>query len=241
MFNLKFFKMKFAQILLFLILILPFAGINAQEMGKISGTVVSSSNSVMDRVSIVIVGTDKQSSTNDDGLFLITNISAGEYTLEASAIGFKTVRQTIQVQESQTTIVDITLYETALELNEIVVKGEGLSKKNRTETITTVSLKTIKELHLTSPLDILNQVPGVEIGAYNQGGVADAFMLRGFSGAGHEGQAAIEVDGVSLNEGEGNHDGYADMNLIIPLNISKLMFTKVRLQHCLDDLEWQGL
>ena len=213
--------MKFAQILLFLIVILPFAGINAQEMGKISGTVVSPSNAVMDRVTIMIIGTDKQSSTNNDGLFLITNIAPGEYTLEASATGFATWRKTIQVQASQTTIVDITLYETALELNEIVVKGEGLSKRNRTETVTTVSLKTIKELHLTSALDVLNQVPGVEIGAYNQGGVADAFMLRGFSGAGHEGQAAIEVDGVSLNEGEGNHDGYADMNLIIPLNISK--------------------
>ena len=214
--------MKFAQILLFLIVILPFAGINAQEMGKISGTVVSPSNAVMDRVTIMIIGTDKQSSTNNDGLFLITNIAPGEYTLEASATGFATWRKTIQVQASQTTIVDITLYETALELNEIVVKGEGLSKRNRTETVTTVSLKTIKELHLTSALDVLNQVPGVEIGAYNQGGVADAFMLRGFSGAGHEGQAAIEVDGVSLNEGEGNHDGYADMNLIIPLNISKV-------------------
>ena len=214
--------MKFVQILLFLIVILPFAGINAQELGKVSGTVVSSSNSVMDRVNISIEGTGKRSSTNDKGEFLITNIAAGEYIIEASGVGCKTVRQTIQVQGSKTTVVEIILSETALELNEIVVKGEGLSKRNRTETITTVSLKTIKELHLTSPLDVLNQVPGVEIGAYNQGGVADAFMLRGFSGAGHEGQAAIEVDGVSLNEGEGNHDGYADMNLIIPINLSKV-------------------
>ncbi|NLC49108.1 MAG: TonB-dependent receptor, partial [Bacteroidales bacterium] len=152
----------------------------------------------------------------------IIDVPAGDFVLEASAMGYDTTTKRIKVQASKSIVVDIILFQTPLELSEIVIKGDGFRKRNRSETVTTVLLSTIKELHLTSPLDILNFVPGVEIGAYHQGGVADAFSLRGFSGAGHEGQAAIEVDGVSLNEGEGNHDGYADMNLIIPLNISKV-------------------
>ena len=214
--------MKFVKIFLFLNLILFFSGVNAQEVGKIRGTVFSSSNSVLDRVNISIIGTDKQSSTDNDGSFVIANISAGEYIIEASAIGFKTTRQTVQVQASETTIVNITLYDTALELNEVLVKGDGLSRRNRTGTVNTMSLGTIKELHITNPIQVLLQIPGVDIAGYSQGGVADGFMMRGFSGAGHEGQAAVEVDGVSLNEGEGHADGYADMNLLIPLNISKI-------------------
>lgn len=195
---------------------------SAQETGKIEGVIFSGENNVLEDVHIRVLNTDKVAISNKNGRFFIENVSFGDHILETSAIGFKSVKKSILVQASRSTVVEINLEEATFDLSEVVVKGDGLNKRNRTETVSTINLKTIKELHITSPLNILEKVPGVEIGAYNQGGVADAFMLRGFSGGGHEGQAAIEVDGVSLNEGEGNHDGYADMNLIIPLNISKV-------------------
>ncbi len=213
---------KFSSILFFLFSLIFISGIEAHETGEIKGRVVSDIGTVMNDVNISVVGTDKGTYSNSNGYYSITDVPAGEFVLEASAIGYDTTTKRIKVQASKSIVVDIILFQTPLELSEIVIKGDGFRKRNRSETVTTVLLSTIKELHLTSPLDILNFVPGVEIGAYHQGGVADAFSLRGFSGAGHEGQAAIEVDGVSLNEGEGNHDGYADMNLIIPLNISKV-------------------
>lgn len=214
--------MKFSKLLLCLSAFLSILAVSAQETGEINGKIVSQKNTSMDRVSIAVLGTNKGSFTDENGLFVITNIPAGEYTIEATAIGYQTCRETLNVEASKATTVNITLYETALELNEIVVKGAGLKKRNRTESVSTVNLKSIKELHLTNPLEILNQVPGVEIGAYNQGGVADVFVLRGFNGGGHSGEAAIEIDGVSLNEGESHSDGYADVNIIIPLNISKV-------------------
>ena len=213
---------KFSSILFFLFSLIFISGIEAHETGEIKGRVVSDIGTVMNDVNISVVGTDKGTYSNSNGYYSITDVPAGEFVLEASAMGYDTTTKRIKVQASKSIVVDIILFQTPLELSEIVIKGDGFRKRNRSETVTTVLLSTIKELHLTSPLDILNLVPGVEIGAYHQGGVADAFSLRGFSGAGHEGQAAIEVDGVSLNEGEGNHDGYADMNLIIPLNISKV-------------------
>ncbi len=213
---------KFSSILFFLFSLIFISGIEAHETGEIKGRVVSDIGTVMNDVNISVVGTDKGTYSNSNGYYSITDVPAGEFVLEASAMGYDTTTKRIKVQASKSIVVDIILFQTPLELSEIVIKGDGFRKRNRSETVTTVLLSTIKELHLTSPLDILNFVPGVEIGAYHQGGVADAFSLRGFSGAGHEGQAAIEVDGVSLNEGEGNHDGYADMNLIIPLNISKV-------------------
>ena len=213
---------KFSSILFFLFSLIFISGIEAHETGEIKGRVVSDIGTVMNDVNISVVGTDKGTYSNSNGYYSIIDVPAGDFVLEASAMGYDTTTKRIKVQASKSIVVDIILFQTPLELSEIVIKGDGFRKRNRSETVTTVLLSTIKELHLTSPLDILNLVPGVEIGAYHQGGVADAFSLRGFSGAGHEGQAAIEVDGVSLNEGEGNHDGYADMNLIIPLNISKV-------------------
>ena len=215
-------KKKFTPILFFLFSLISISTIRAHETGEIKGQIVSDIGTAMNDVNITVVGTDKGTHSNNNGRYSITDVPAGDFILKVSAIGYDTTTKKVKVQASKTTVVDIILYQTPLELSEIVIKGDGFKKHNRSETVTTISLSTIKELHLTSPLDILNQVPGVEIGAYNQGGVADVFALRGFSGGGHEGQAAIEVDGVSLNEGEGNHDGYADMNLIIPLNISKV-------------------
>lgn len=215
-------KKKFTPILFFLFNLIFISAINAHETGEIKGRVVSDIGTAMNDVNITVQGTDKGTNSNINGRYSLTDVPAGYFILKVSAVGYQTTTKRVKVQASKTTVVDITLYQTPLELSEIVIKGDGFKKRNRSETVTTVMLSTIKELHLSSPLDVLNLVPGVEIGAYHQGGVADAFSLRGFGGAGHEGQAAIEVDGVSLNEGEGNHDGYADMNLIIPLNISKV-------------------
>ena len=215
-------KLKLTPLLFLLFSLIYISTINAHETGEIKGRVVSDVGTAMNDVNITVVGTDKGTYSNINGRYSLTDVPAGDFVLKVSAIGYETTTKRVKVQASKTTVVDIILYQTPLELTEIVIKGDGLKKRNRSESVTTVLLSSIKELHLSSPLDILNQVPGVEIGAYHQGGVADAFSMRGYSGAGHEGQAAIEVDGVSLNEGEGNHDGYADMNLIIPINISKV-------------------
>ncbi len=215
-------KMKFTPILFFLFLPMLISGLNAQDTGKIKGWIVSGEGSALNHVNLSVLETDKGTYSDKNGQFFISDISAGEYTLEASAIGYATTRKKIKVEAGKTAEVNITLQELCFQLTGITVKGGGLKSRNSAATINTVHLNTIKKLHLTNPQQILHQVPGVEIGAYNQGGVADVFTMRGFNGAGHEGQAAIEVDGVSLNEGEGAHDGYADMNLIIPLNISKV-------------------
>lgn len=210
------------SLLLFCLFSIASVSAVAQETGTLIGHVSSERGEALDRVNLTLLNAEIGTYSNEAGEYTLSGIPVGNYTLVASAVGFETKSTAIKVEAGRTSSVAITLYETPLDLKEIVIKGGGFKMRNRSETINTIPLSTIKKLHLTSPLDVLNQVPGVEIGAYNQGGVADAFMLRGFSGGGHEGQAAIEVDGVSLNEGEGNHDGYADMNLIIPLNISKV-------------------
>ncbi|MBJ7882018.1 TonB-dependent receptor [Gelidibacter salicanalis] len=214
--------MQFAKVLFFLSGLINISGIIAQEKGKVEGLIISEAGSVMDNVNILVLGTDKGAFSNNNGRFVISDIAVGEYTLEASAIGYDGASKRIKVEAGKTVVVKINLKEISFQLKEITIKGGALKTRNRVASISTVNLNTIKNLHLTNAQQILNQVPGVEIGAYNQGGVADVFTMRGFSGAGHEGQAAIEVDGVSLNEGEGAHDGYADMNLIIPINISKV-------------------
>ena len=112
--------------------------------------------------------------------------------------------------------------EEVIELGNITVKGEAIPRSFEPSTVNIITSDEIEDLRLDRTSDILEEIPGVEIRNFNQGGVANAFSMRGFRSCGHGGDAAIYIDGIPLNEGESHADGYADMNVIIPLEIDRL-------------------
>ena len=102
-------------------------------------------------------------------------------------------------------------------LGDITVKGEAITTE--LTTVKTVTSEDIDGLKLLRPEQLLETIPGIEIHNYSQGGVANEFEMRGYNNCGHGGDAAIAIDGIPLNEGQSHADGYADMNVIIPLEI----------------------
>ncbi len=109
-----------------------------------------------------------------------------------------------------------------IRLKDITVKGEAMPYSFNPATENVLTEDQIEKLDINRTSDILKAIPGVEIGNYNQGGVANSFSMRGFRSCGHGGDAAVYIDGIPLNEGESHADGYADMNVIIPLEIERL-------------------
>lgn len=107
-------------------------------------------------------------------------------------------------------------------LETITVKGEAVPAASQPVTVNVIDEETIGELKLLRPEKLLEEVPGIEIHNYGQAGVANEFAIRGFNNGGHGGDAAIYLDGIPLNEGESHADGYADMNVIIPLEIERV-------------------
>ncbi len=105
-------------------------------------------------------------------------------------------------------------------LDAITVKGEAITSEQQPVSITTIDAKKFEELSLDRPDEIMAEVPGVELGDYNQGGTANTIAMRGFRSGAHGGDVAIFVDGVTLNESSSHSDGYADMNILIPLEIN---------------------
>jgi len=104
----------------------------------------------------------------------------------------------------------------------ITVKGETVTESDQPITVNVIDSQTIDELKLFRTDKVLEEVPGIEIHNYSQGGVVNGFAIRGFKSGGHGGDAAVVIDGIPLNEGESHSDGYADMNVIIPLEIDRL-------------------
>jgi outer membrane receptor protein involved in Fe transport len=101
----------------------------------------------------------------------------------------------------------------------ITVRGEGMREADKAFSVNSISQEAINGKNSASPITIIEEAPGVSVTAYQQGGVADVFTLRGFTGGGHGSDVAVSLDGINLNEGESHADGYVDTNIIIPLEL----------------------
>jgi iron complex outermembrane recepter protein len=107
-------------------------------------------------------------------------------------------------------------------LDDVVIRGD-LSQKNLEATSTSVlTSEQIADRVYENPLEIVGQVPGVSFKQYKQGGTASSLQMRGFTRISHGSDAAIYLDGIPLNEG----DGYADTNVVNPEELERVEVIK---------------
>ncbi len=104
---------------------------------------------------------------------------------------------------------------------QIEIKGQGLRSGTQAYSTTTLDAQQIRDAAVSQPEQLLRQVPGVEVRHYNLGGVVNVITIRGFNGGAHGGDLGMVVDGIPLNEAMSHSDGYADLNVIVPLEIER--------------------
>jgi iron complex outermembrane receptor protein len=77
---------------------------------------------------------------------------------------------------------------------------------------------------LLQGVDILRNVPGLQVSTLSQGAFRERFLLRGFASAGEA--VASFLDGVPLNESNGHGDGSIDLGTMIPEEIDRVEVIK---------------
>lgn len=110
--------------------------------------------------------------------------------------------------------------------NEIIVKGDVFNESDSAYTVSIIDKNKIKDMHDPQAANIIKAVPGVVMKEYGQGLVSNAVTLRGFTSGVHGDDMGIYLDGIPLNETMGHGGGYADPNIIIPLEIEKVLVYK---------------
>jgi len=108
----------------------------------------------------------------------------------------------------------------------IVVKGEVFAEKESAYTINVIDRKKIEEKGISRSADLVGLVPGVNITEYNQGGVQNAIVIRGFQSGVHGGDMGVYLDGIPLNEYYGHGGGYAEPNVLIPMELDRVLVFK---------------
>ena len=164
--------------------------ITAQNSGNLAGKIVDAkSDEGLPGVNIILKGTYYGAATDINGNFKINGISPGNYTVEISFIGYKTMQFTgTKIEADKTKELDVQLEESVLTLSQdvIVVGEKPLLDVEETQSKKIISKEDIDNAIVENIGDVVVQQAGViksDNSIHIRGGRAyeNAFLLDGVS------------------------------------------------------------
>ncbi|TYC09146.1 TonB-dependent receptor [Bizionia gelidisalsuginis] len=168
-------------------------GSQAQEFYKISGK-ISSENQPLIFANAYLEGTNKGSTTNENGAFSLTGIPSGTYTLVASFVGYRTERKHIKITTNDVTITFDLIKKN--DLDEVVVTGTR-TEKRKTDSPVIVNLinsKTLEQVSATDLSEGLRFQPGLRVETDCQTCNYTQIRMNGLQG----GYSQILINGRSI-------------------------------------------
>ena len=163
----------------------------AGDTGKISGRVVDQEmGEPLVGVNMLIVGTAMGAATDEQGDYVILQVSPGIYSVSAQYIGYaKVTTQNIRVVTDLTTKLDVTLRPEAIEGEEVTIVAERpLFERSATNEVRVIRGEQIQNM----PLRGYNRVAALQTGVVDEDGT---LHIRG----GRSDETAYYVDGVYMN------------------------------------------
>jgi iron complex outermembrane recepter protein len=118
-----------------LLIVVNIAGVKAQVLhtGIIEGKVITADNKPAEGVTVILKNKNRNAIADNNGVFILKNVQAGNHTIIVSLVGYKDAEQDIQVENGKTSKADIWLVLSDKQLNEVVVTSNKNSfKTNRT-------------------------------------------------------------------------------------------------------------
>jgi len=108
-----------------LIAALSVVALNAQDAGKLSGTIKDDvTGEPLIGANIIIVGTSLGAASTIDGSYYVLNISPGKYDIQVSMVGYKkTIQTNTIINSGKTTVADFLLTSSSLQLGTVVIQA----------------------------------------------------------------------------------------------------------------------
>lgn len=153
--------MKRSLLYILLFSIIP---LNAQSETTILKGHISTGGESVPFASVLIKNTNFGASSNKDGYFEL-KIAPGNYTIQISSQGFRTILKEITVEAGQNLNIDFELSEDALGLDEIVVSAtrNRVERKNTPVVVSTLKPRLLNATQSLTIADGLNYAPGVRV------------------------------------------------------------------------------
>ncbi|NNM35254.1 MAG: TonB-dependent receptor plug domain-containing protein, partial [Gemmatimonadetes bacterium] len=180
----------------------------AQDTGTIVGTVTdASSGRPLESVQVFIEGSGLGTLSNSAGRFLIVGAPTGQLTINAELVGYRASSATVTVSAGQSVVADLTMEQTAIALEEIVVTGAGIAteKKRLGNTIATVNVDELQDQPITDFSQLISgREPGL-VGLPSSGttGEGARIRIRGTASLSQSNEPLVYVDGVRIDNSGG--------------------------------------
>ncbi|MBX2922795.1 MAG: TonB-dependent receptor [Chitinophagaceae bacterium] len=195
---------------------------------EIKGTVTGENGSPLDGASVKLKGTDKGTVTDAQGSFTLQIPDGG--TLVISYIGY----QTMEVQVSKSTSLQIKLKLSESQTEEIVVVGYGTQKRRDIiGSVAEVRPDKIGGLNAAPTFDaaLQGQIPGVSIqSSTGVPGAATKILIRGANSINSSTDPLWIIDGMPVSTGQLGYNtatvGQNPMSLINPNDIESIQVLK---------------
>lgn len=137
----------------------------AAVTGKIVGRVTDQSGSPIAGVAVYVQGRPLGATTDADGRYLILRVPPGEFTVQATLVGYQTVRQEgVTVNVSRTTEVNFQLPEATIEMEAVTITAERpVVNVDVTSSQMSITAAEARELPVATLLDALSFEAGVDV------------------------------------------------------------------------------
>ena len=205
----------------------------AQENApQLSGTVVDSSGAVISGATVQVRSADGtvqgRTKSNENGSFVISGLSTGNYQLVVSNTGFETKETPVTIGTGETPAplrITLAVGSVSTTVN-VQDRSDSLIGIASSATQGTVGATEIEDRPILRSGEIMETIPGLIITQHAGGGKANQYFLRGFN-LDHGTDFATFIDGMPLNLPSHAHgEGYSDMNTVIDELVQRVNFQK---------------
>lgn len=183
-------KSLWHMVALFATIFLSVVIIQAGTTGKVKGRVLElETGDPLPGANVQIAGTSLGAATDIDGFYFVLNIPPGRHEIVVTYVGYAISRRTINVLADLTTVENISLTTSVIEVGGVTVTAERAAiQMDRTNTTAYVSADQIEDLPVQEIVDLIQLQAGVIVD--HSGGI----HIRG----GRTSDVAYMVDGIPI-------------------------------------------
>lgn len=208
--------------LIILFSVLSLIGVDAQTtQGLLTGKVTMVDGEPLTSISVSLLGTDRQTLTDDAGIYKFGNLNAGQYTIKLQILGSKEVRLPVEVKAGENTQLDYQLTkENIMAIQEVVImKNTNRFSKKESVYVARLPLKNMEnpQVYNTVTKELFQEQVAVDLGS----------ISKNVPGAGvpmiaNQGRVTFRSRGFETEPNARNGVAGAAFSVIDPVNLERI-------------------
>ncbi len=189
MMNTKFYSFLLAMLVCF--------SVYSQDGITISGKVTDKKSNAISDASVYLLNTNLAAFSDANGNFTIKNISAGDYTIAVSSLGYATVNEKLHITKDTNVSFNFQLADAAGRLDDVVVSAEKKEEnvQNIPVSVSALTSRNIDDYRLWNSKDLTGIVPNLYAG--NPGDGRNVTSIRGITSSSYDPAVTTYIDGVN--------------------------------------------